>query len=275
MKRILLIIAIITILFSLCACGAGKNPSETEMKKLIPQEITIDLADYPLLHEAPPTVDEIHGDTPRTFVFDESEWTPTESEYEEYGYKVYSGADGTTLMHLAEADYYQITRGTMNPDTSVSEDFLWIDYDENGNLTSYSDHKYSCYIGSESTSTYEGDELVETESFSYYDIEVRAEDQCSYRYSIDPKTTQITQIQAEQRNVDDPDHYDYLSFCYDPESEEISYITKTVSTRDGNYLCEYKSDGSLNEFTYYPNEYMAVCYIYDADYKLIKKENLG
>ena len=132
MKRILLIITIIAIIFALCACGAGKAPSAAEMKKLIPQNVEIALANYPLLNATPPSVDEILGDTPRTFVFNESEWTPTESEYEAYGSEVFSGADGMTLQHIPEAGYYQILRGTMNLDTSVSDDFLWIEYDENG-----------------------------------------------------------------------------------------------------------------------------------------------
>lgn len=275
MKRILLIITIIAIIFALCSCGVGKGPSAAEMKKLIPQNVEIDLAEYSLLNEAPPSVDEILGDTPRTFVFDESKWTPTtESEYEEYGYEVYSGTDGTKLLHNPDYNTYEVYRGTMNPDTSVSDDFLWIQYDEHQALYAYSNNKYACYIVSQSTSHYEGDDLIETESFTFFDIEVR-DGNHSYRYSIDPHTEKIEQIQVEHINIDDPDRYDYFSFCYYPGSKEIDYISRNVSTRKGNYMCEYDIDGKLSTVTYYPNDYTSICYIYNGNYKLINTEKLN
>ena len=167
MKRTILIVITVMLLLVLCGCAA---PSSAQVRKLVPQTVDVDPAHYPLLHQAPPTLDEILGDTPRTFTFDESKWTPTETEYTKYGYDTYTNTKGEMLLYDDGMQSYTISHGSINPDLTIPEDYYSIEYSESGELISYTDSKYGYYALGESTEVYEEvdgeDVLIESSTSS-------------------------------------------------------------------------------------------------------------
>lgn len=270
MKRIITLLLTLTLLFTVCACAKTNDTSATndtqandtsatddaqtndtsvadDLQSLIPEAVEFNPADYAGLTAAPPTADEILGDTPRTFVFDESEWTPVENEYTEMGYDCYENADELLM-------YYDTTFNTRTV-MRDNGDYLHIEYDENDCLLSYHDSKYGYDLSGDSGESFVDGELVE--SHSYVGISVYGEND-SYYYLMNGDEVVSVDYSCEALSGIS------MSFTYSPADKTMQNIMQTIPVEGGFYSCEYDDNGELTGFIYYSDEGDIRCY--DADY---------
>ena len=250
MKRVLLCIVICIMLMTLCACR-GNTLAPMDLKAIVPQQISPDPAEYPMLQQAPPPADRFLGDAPRTFVFRESQWEKAPAKN---GMETYTNGGGETLYCDAEMNSYMIERGTMNPDLSVSEDYRLLTYDENGNLEYFRSGQYAFYF---ETSLSDAPEPWAAAVYDGKDL---------YQYSLDTATGEVYEIQANIL-AEVPGGHTQLAFCYDPAEKTVAFTSFSFSVKEGSGYAEYDAGGDLKNILYYPAASPDICYTYTGDYQ--------
>ena len=174
MKRtILIIVGIVLSVCMMTGCGKEKfsqkpisperaiaeplSPEESEeiLREIIPTKQTFDRKRFPL-RETLPDLQEILGEHPATFVFNEDDWTLTQET--EHG-KRYTNEEGTMLIINTE----EIIISNCSFEENFPEAFT-IRYDTKGKLKSFDSYYYRYDKGSNSTTI---GRFTETEKYHY------------------------------------------------------------------------------------------------------------
>lgn len=249
MKRVLSLIFATIILFVFCACGREKLPEEikalfpqtdsssfiesaeppspeavtAEISNFIPSELPFDPADYPLL-KTPPTLAELLGDYPETFVFNEKEWTFVEED--EYAKRYVN--DENLYLSLSESGSVSLT------DENIAD--VCIFYDENKKIEYFmtpdaSFDPYVCYPSQGS-------------SYNGANIMIRKEN-VRYHYDRHENGTLLS-VRVEVENNKD-DWNITRSYTFDPATDSLTHASIDIERENSPhaFTAEYDAEGKL------------------------------